>query len=126
MTTQYTVLRSNSYCLTLHDLSERGWQSLEKPLGTLQVANSPMCGVKCSSLGPDCQLFHYDKKTKDCTLAKVTQFHFYLILIFFQCQISCIRPEHGVQERLTTTILDKLIDVNIDSNIKPCPKGIKF
>ena len=50
-----------------------GWQSLEKSVGTLQVANIAMCGVKCSSLGTDCGMFHYNQNTKDCTPVKVTE-----------------------------------------------------
>ena len=49
----------------------RGWQSLEKPVGLVKVGNSAMCGVKCSSLGSDCGMFHYNEITRDCTPAKV-------------------------------------------------------
>ena len=58
---------------SLSDLSVRGWQSLKKPLGPVEVGKSAMCGVKCSSLGEDCGTFHYNDNTKDCTLVKVTE-----------------------------------------------------
>ena len=60
-------------CLSKNDLSVRGWQSLEKPVGTVKVCSGAMCGLKCSSLGPHCGVFLYNKNTKDCTPAKVTE-----------------------------------------------------
>ena len=65
--------------LSLTDLSVGGWQYLEKPLGALEVGNSPMCGVKCSSMGRDrCGMFHYNQNNKDCTPVKVRE----LLLMF--------------------------------------------
>ena len=46
---------------------------MEKPLGTVEVASRAMCGVKCSSLGENCGMFHYNGNTQDCTPAKVTE-----------------------------------------------------
>ena len=55
-------------------------------------------------------------------------------LIAIPCKISCTEAEHEVQEKVRRTIststvscdLDNMINVNIDSNIKICPKGKKF
>ena len=77
-------------------------------------------------------MFHYNKNTRDCTPVKVTQLlnTFNIEISDLSNKISCIKPEHEVQERVRTTIStspDKMIDVNIDSSIKPCPvKGKKF
>ena len=47
---------------------------MKKPVGAVgQVGNSAMCGVKCASLGKDCGMFNYNKNTKLCTTAKVTE-----------------------------------------------------
>ena len=131
------MFTSSALTVSLY-LSVGGWQSLEKPLGALQVGNSALCGVKCSSMGADCGMFHYNKNTKDCTPVKVTQFYLTPLILRslsdLSNKISCIKPEHEVQERVRTTIststescdLNKMIDVNIDSSIKPCQKGKQF
>ena len=63
------LLQQSSECLSC---SVRGWQSLEKPVGAVEVGNSALCGVRCSSLGRECGMFHFNRNTRLCTTAEVT------------------------------------------------------